>query len=165
MKRNKITEFFRREYGGLVSYVRRRIDDAADRDAEDIVQDVMTNIFNQADITIPIDNLSAYVYRSLKNRIIDAFRRKKDVVSISEMMLDVTADTASEAEKNDLYRRLYEAIGALNPQDQAVVIAVEIEGRSFRRLSEEWGEPVGTLLARKSRAIKKIRKMLVDWEN
>jgi RNA polymerase sigma factor (sigma-70 family) len=165
MKRIKITEFFRQEYGKLVSYVRRRIDDAADRDAEDIVQDVMTNIFDHADITIPIDNLSAYVYRSLKNKVVDAFRRKKDVVSLPEMLQDMTADTATEAEKSECYRRLYEAIGALNPQDQAVVIAVEMEGRSFRRLSEEWGEPVGTLLARKSRAIKKVRNMLADWEN
>jgi DNA-directed RNA polymerase specialized sigma24 family protein len=40
-----------------------------------------------------------------------------------------------------------------------------MEGRSFRQLSEEWGVPVGTLLARKSRALKKIKKMLDDWEN
>jgi RNA polymerase sigma factor (sigma-70 family) len=177
MKRHKITEFFRQEYSKLVSYVRRWIDDTADRDAEDIVQEVFVNLFDHADVSIPIENLSAYIYRSLKNRIVDAFRRRKDTVSLesevsvgnnlslADLLHYAANDTASEAEKNERYTLLYGAIAALNPQDQAVIDATEMEGRSFRQLSEEWGVPVGTLLARKSRALKKIRKMLEDWEN
>jgi len=177
MKRHKITEFFRQEYSKLVSYVRRWIDDTADRDAEDIVQEVFVSIFDHADVSIPIENLSAYIYRSLKNKIVDAFRRRKDMVSLesdvsmgnnlslADLLHDAVNDTASEAEKNERYTLLYGAIAALNPQDQAVIAATEMEGRSFRQLSEEWGVPVGTLLARKSRALKKIRKLLDDWEN
>ena len=177
MKRNKITEFFRQEYGKLVSYVRQWIDDTADRDAEDIVQDVFVNIYDHADVSIPIENLSAYVFRSLKNRIVDVFRRKKETVSmesgvshrnhlsLADLLVDVDNDPVSVAEKNERYTILYGAITALNPQDQAVFVATEMEGRSFRQLSDEWGVPVGTLLARKSRALKKIRKVLDDWEN
>ena len=174
MKRHKITEFFRQEYNKLVSYVRRWIDDTADRDAEDIVQEVFVNIFDHADVSIPIENLSAYIYRSLKNRIIDAFRRRRDTVSLestgnnlslADLLHDAANDTAFEAEKNERYTLLYGAIAALNPRDQAVIAATEMDGRSFRQLSEEWGIPVGTLLARKSRALGKIRKMLDDWEN
>ncbi len=177
MKRKTISEFFRTEYSHLVSYVRRWIDDTADRDAEDIVQDVMVNIFDRADVTIPIENLAAYVYRSLKNKITDVFRRKKDIVSLEseisngnhlslkDVLHDEEKDTASEAEKNERYSLLYGAIAALNPQDQAVIVATEMEDCSFRQLSEEWGVPLGTLLARKSRALKKIKKMLNNWEN
>jgi len=39
-------------------------------------------------------------------------------------------------------------------------VATEFDGRSFRELSEEWQVPIGTLLARKSRALQKIRNKL-----
>jgi len=56
---NKVADYFQTEYKKLVRYVRNRIDDAADRDAEDIVQDVVLNIFNKSDISIPSENLTA----------------------------------------------------------------------------------------------------------
>ena len=42
---NRVADFFRTEHKKLVSYVRCRIDDAADRDAEDIVQDVICLLY------------------------------------------------------------------------------------------------------------------------
>jgi len=56
---NRIAEFFRTEYRKWVGYVRRLIDDTAERDAEDVVQDVILHIFDRADIGAPIENLSA----------------------------------------------------------------------------------------------------------
>jgi RNA polymerase sigma factor (sigma-70 family) len=159
----------------LLRYVHWQIDRAADRDAEDIVQDVMLNMFDRADLIIPIENLSAYIYRSLRNRVVDFFRKKKDEISLDEAMAndrgtsltellqDVRADTAAIREREELYERLYEAIGSLNEKDRAVVIATEFDGVSFRRLSEEWDVPMGTLLARKSRALQKIKKELADF--
>jgi DNA-directed RNA polymerase specialized sigma24 family protein len=44
------------------------------------------------------------------------------------------------------------------------LIATELKGKSFRDLSEEWGEPIGTLLSRKSRAVKTLKKLLEDAE-
>ena len=47
---------------------------------------------------------------------------------------------------------------------KAIVIETEFEGRSFRELADEWNIPIGTLLARKSRALQKIRKELEKGE-
>jgi len=41
------------------------------------------------------------------------------------------------------------------------VIATEFDGRSFRELSEAWEIPIGTLLARKSRALRKVKDALI----
>lgn len=175
MKKKKISEFFRMEHEKLVRFVRRRIDRAAERDAEDIVQDVMVNLFDRADLTIPIENLSAYIYRSLRNRVVDFFRKRKDEVSLdaavasehdlslSGLIHDVSSDTAANLEKEELYARLYQEIESLDEKDRAIVIATDFDGVSFRRLSEEWAVPMGTLLARKSRALKKIKKELADF--
>jgi len=177
MKRSKLVEFFQKEYGKLVAFVRKSIDDAADRDAEDVVQDVMVNIFNRADLTIPIENLAAYIYRSLKNRIVDMFRKKQNLVRLEELnnhsnryepaslMSNISTNVNSEAEEKELIGFLYHAIESLTPDERAVIIATEFEGISFRNLSEMWGIPQGTLLNRKSRALTKIREKFNFWFN
>lgn len=171
MRKKNLSEFFLAEREKLVQYARRLIDDAADRDAEDIVQDVIVNLFDKADVTSPIENLAAYVYRSLKNRIVDIFRQSdrthhisldvevidNDGSSLAELIRDARDCVETEEEKMELYEELYEAMDTLNPNEQAVIIATEFQGASFGKLSKEWGVPVGTLLARKSRALKKIK--------
>jgi RNA polymerase sigma factor (sigma-70 family) len=157
---NTIVKFFRTEYKKWVGYVRRLIDDTAERDAEDVVQDVILHIFDRADIGAPIENLSAYIYQSLRNRVVDLLRKRKDMLSLSNMILASSMDTASEFEKRELQEKIYQAMDYLNDEERAVVIATEFDGGSFRELSDAWGVPIGTLLARKSRALKKIRQKL-----
>ena len=170
-KRTSIAEFFAREKSNLVRYVRRMIDDAAERDGEDIIQDVMLSIFERSDITKPIGDLSAYVYRSLYNRVVDGYRKKRRTVSLDapagssegtlgDVLADAGADVHDEVEKKQMLKRMYAAIEELSPPQKSVLIATEFEGRSFRELSEEWGVPLGTLLASKHRAIKKLRSRL-----
>ena len=172
-QRDSIADFFRSERRRLVSYVRKWIDDTAERDGEDIVQDVALNIFNQADVTIPIENLSAYVYRALRNRVIDYLRKRKGHVipleseeigksnmALSALISDLRYNAEKELDKKELHQQVYEAINILNGRQKAVVIETEFEGRTFRELSLRWEVPMGTLLARKSRALKKIKTIL-----
>jgi len=126
------------------------------------VQDVILHIFDRADIGAPIENLSAYIYQSLRNRVVDLLRKKKDILSLSEAILASSMDTADEYEKRELQEKIYQAMDYLNDEERAVVIATEFDGGSFRELSDAWGVPIGTLLARKSRALKKIRQKLTE---
>jgi RNA polymerase sigma factor (sigma-70 family) len=165
-------EFFREEHGRLVGYVRRWLDDAAGEEAEDIVQDVALNVFDRGDITAPIRDLSAYVYRALKNRIVDYLRQRKSPVSLDAprngedgtTLADVLSDRSpalqSGLERRQLHERLYRAIDALKPEDRALIMATDFEGWTFQELADQWDVPLGTLLDRKSRALKKIRKYL-----
>ena len=174
-QRPKLVEFFRSEYGRLVGYVRRMIDDAAERDGEDIVQDVMLNAFNLADLNAPIENVSAYLYQSVRNRVVDYLRKRKSgTVSLEELVLeesdlklgdllyDADNNPVVEFERREMLHFLFEAIDTLNEAQRAVLIETEFEGRTFKELAKEWGVPVGTLLARKSRALAKIRKIFQD---
>ena len=174
-ERSRLAEFFRSEYERLVGYVRKMIDDTAARDGEDIVQEVIMNAFNLADVNAPIENISAYLYQSLRNRVIDYLRKRKmGTVSLEEVVLeasnlrlaDLIYDTRDnpivELEKREMLYLLFEAIEALNEDQKAVLIETEFEGRTFKELAEEWQVPVGTLLARKSRAVANIRKIFQD---
>lgn len=156
----KIVEFFRTEYKKLIRYVQRLIDETAERDAEDIVQDVILNILDGIDVGRSIENLSAYIYQSLRNRVIDLFRKRKDSVSLSDVVLSSADNTVYEVEKKELHEEIFRALDSLNEEERAVVIATEFDEHPFRELSEAWGIPIGTLLARKSRALKKMKQKL-----
>ncbi len=171
-KRNRLAAFFSGEYSRMVAFVRERIDDAAERDGEDIVQDVMERLVHAADFTLPVEDLAAYAYRALRNRIVDALRARRDTVSLDapyagdegatlkDVLRDARYDTAAGIERREIADAVFAAIDSLPEAQRAVIIATEFEGRSFRDVSLEWDTPVGTLLARKSRAVQKVREIL-----
>jgi len=163
-----LTEFFRREGRRLVSFVRGRIEDSAELEAEDLVQDVFAALFERADPLAEVENLSAYVWRSLRNRVIDALRKRRPTVSLDQPLGDedglVLADILAADEPDALEEllaaeelsALVEGLDALDPRERELIRQTEFEGRTFRELSEEWQVPIGTLLSRKSRAIRKL---------
>ncbi len=118
-------------------------------------------MFEQADVADPIADLSAYVFRSLRNRVIDIYRRRR---APTEEMTAEIADLRYEAEealgREEAQDALAEAIEELPPAQRDVLVATELEGRSFKELAEEWQTPIGTLLARKHRAVRALREQL-----
>jgi len=167
-----VARFFANEKENLVRFVRQLIENTAERDGEDLVQDVMLGLFERADVTVPIENLASYVYRSLYNRIVDGYRRRKRLASLDspapqaedstlmESIADTKYDVGGELEKRETIERVYEAIDRLSPRLKSVLIATELEGRTFRELSLEWKVPLGTLLSYKHRAVRAVRAML-----
>jgi RNA polymerase sigma factor (sigma-70 family) len=162
---NRMAEFIRRERNALVGYVRRRIDDAGDQDAEDIVQDVIVNLFDRADPTVPVQNLAAYIYRALRNAIIDRLRKRRETVALTDAAVASGEDPHKRVEQEAMMGLVFEAMDELSAAEKAVILATEFEGRPFKDLAEEWNVPLGTLLARKSRALDKIRKRLTGQFN
>jgi RNA polymerase sigma factor (sigma-70 family) len=140
--------------------------------AEDIVSDVVFGLLRRADVISEIENLTAYVYRSLTNRVTDHRRAHVDELRIDDAEPEETAavelaDERPDPEKSvvqeELRDRLRAAVGELAPAERAVWLATEVEGRSFKELAEDWDEPIGTLLSRKSRAAAKLRQSLSDY--
>lgn len=174
--KNRIFSFFAAENRRFLSYVRRKLDDISQMDAEDIVEEVMLALIGKSEDEQEVTNLAAYIYRSLNNRIVDYQRAKARTVSLQRFtdeeeensLLDLVADDSvnvlGEVEKKELLHRLAEAISRLEPRQRAVLIATEMEGKTFRELSEMWNEPIGTLLSRKSRAVKALKEMLADFQ-
>lgn len=170
--RKRLAEAFVRERTRFLRFVQKQLFDQDATAAEDIVSDVLFSLLRRADVIGEIENLTAYVYRSLANRITDHRRAQVPEVRIDNTeqeepaaveLLDQGAGPEQALEQQELRDRLRTAIGLLAPAERAVWLATEIEGRSFRDLAEEWDEPVGTLLSRKSRAAAKLRQLLSDY--
>ncbi|NTV74284.1 MAG: sigma-70 family RNA polymerase sigma factor [Holophaga sp.] len=166
---------FEREKARFLGFVRRQLDGFSDMDAEDILADVTYRMFSRADLVEEVENLTAYIYRALANRIADHRRKDRPVVSLDHGGEgDWTSPPALQPEHDgpdpeqvyhqaQLREQLRVAIGRLGPRERQVWVAIEIDGRSFRELAQAWDEPIGTLLSRKSRATAKLRELLSDY--
>jgi RNA polymerase sigma factor (sigma-70 family) len=160
-QKKRIAAFIASEWHRLVGSVRAWIDDAADRDAEDVVQDVLESLFEKADLIEPIADLSAYLYRSLRNRVIDLYRAKRPVTAeLAEEISDSRYEAGEELDRAEARETMFAVIDALPDAQREVLVATEMEGRSYRELAAEWDTPIGTLLARKHRAVRSLRKSL-----
>ena len=152
--------FFDDEYHSLKAYAKSRIDDTADRDAEDIVQEVALKLFLRAEGLSPIDNIAGFVYSSIRNKIIDLMRKKKKETSLEAEMENRLSEfselfygEAENAYSEEMEVELKKAIVRLKPLYKEVIIAIDFEGYNFRELSEETGVPKGTLMSRRHRAL------------
>jgi RNA polymerase sigma-70 factor (ECF subfamily) len=168
---NRIREFLKNEYSRMTHYVRGIIADASDRDSEDIVNDVVTRLFEKADITAPIEDVASYIYISLRNSVIDILRRRK-TVAVSIDAMDYGAVSSGDAhwepekmyEKDELAKVLHDAVQALPRELGDVFMMHEVEGMSFREISAVTGIPLGTLTARKAHAVSILRNALKDYK-
>ena len=172
---NHLYAFFLKESKKLQQYLLRKSNRIHEMDAEDIVDDVMLQLLSVIGMRGPIQNLPAYVYRALQNRLIDTFRQNDHFVPNSTSLpggetltlldqLKDKQDVLSEIEHKVLVKRLYAAIELLEPKQRAIFIATELDGKTFKELSESWNEPIGTLLSRKSRAMKALQVHLKDLD-
>ncbi len=163
-QRKRLADLVVAEWHRLVGYVRGRIADASDRDAEDVVQDVLESVFSSDVVSEPVVDLSAYLYRALRNRAIDLYRRPKRTAGLPEELVDERMDVAAALERKEDMEAMLDAIEELPEAQREVLVATELEGRSFKELSAAWGVPLGTLLARKHRAIRALREMLTGGD-
>jgi RNA polymerase sigma factor (sigma-70 family) len=179
-ERSRLFQFFDAEGDKLLRYVHARARRIGDMDAEDIVGEVMLSLLGRMDKGGPVENIAAYAYRSVRNKIadygreqsrtvpLDGYSDEDEAFSLREMLSDGSQDIPSRLEHKELMRAMIACMDRLDGKQRAVLIATELHGRSFRELSHAWNEPVGTLLARKSRAVKAMRDMLRDnglWTN
>lgn len=174
--RGWLFEFFIAEGKKFKRYVQNKIQGATEMDAEDIVSDVMLKMISRSDELFSVENIAAYAYRSLRNKIIDYAREPKNVslqsqidedeeLSFMDILADQNFDVSKEAQKKEFVKRLHEALESIHPLQRSVFIATEIHGLSFKELSERLQTPIGTLLSRKSRAVKALQEKLKDFKN
>ncbi|WP_238857949.1 RNA polymerase sigma factor [Poritiphilus flavus] len=168
----KLAQFFQTEYGALRAYVNSRIADSTDRDAEDIIQDVALKLFSRVDHITPINNIAAFVYSSVRNKIIDVMRAKKARVDLDEEFRKRLAEFAgllqdhTEMEYTETVKAsLKEAIRNLKPIYRDVILAIDFEGLTYKEFSLETGISAGTLMSRRHRALSILFKELQKTEN
>ena len=173
MKDDDFRSFVADQRQRFVAYVRSLMTETAELDAEDIVHDVFVKLIERKETALSVDNLVAYVYRSLKNRVIDLARTKKPTVSIDaqigdsagtfvELLKDAAPGALEMLQSIEGRRALFEALERLSEMERRVIIAHEFEGIPFKALAGELGVPLNTLLSHKARGLRKLSRYLTN---
>ena len=170
----QISEIVAKERSRLRNFVRKRVPDPSD--AEDIVQDVFYELVEANRLLMPIGQVTAWLFRVARNRIIDLFRKKKPELFSDQAveddageMLEIedllpSPDEGPEALyfRSALLDELELVLNELPREQREVFVAHELEGRSFREMAAETGVSVNTLLSRKRYAVLHLRERLQD---
>lgn len=168
----RISKVVAEEGSRLRNFIRRRVPNPAD--VEDILQEVFYELVEANRLLMPIEHVTGWLFRVARNRITDLFRKKKpesftdatvedeegELLNIEDLL--PSADEGPEAAyvRKTVLEELAQVLAELPPELREVFVAHELEGRSFKELSEETGIGVNTLLSRKHYAVTYLRERL-----
>lgn len=158
----------------LFDFIRARVRETAD--AEDILQDVFTELTTSYRILQPVEQMAGWLFRVARNKITDRYRKHKpllyddlqvhrddfsDQPSFIEELLGAGEDAGFMKKDNDLIREtLMKVLSELPSEQRDVFIRHELEQQSFKEISQATGVAMNTLLSRKHYAVKYIRKRM-----
>jgi RNA polymerase sigma factor (sigma-70 family) len=167
----RIGEVIQREGRKLLRFIRRRVKDQTD--AEDILQEVFYELTEAYRLMKPIEEAGAWLYRVARNRIIDRFRKKQpepfgaavpdgedEGLRWEDLLPSPDAGPEAAYARAVLLDELAAALEELPEEQREVLLAHEMEGRSFKQIAGETGVSVNTLLSRKRYAVLHLRRRL-----
>jgi RNA polymerase sigma factor (sigma-70 family) len=155
---------FEREKNKLLNFVAKNISDF--NEAEDITQDVFSQFYETYDVMKPIENTSAWLFKMAKNKIVDLFRKRKTRQNYIEASSELSRSESSPEDtqwSKAMMNTLIEALETIPEEQSEVFIMTELEGLSFKQISEKTGEKVNTLISRKRYAVLQLREQLSDF--
>lgn len=167
-----LTDAIRRERVRLGHFIRKQVPNPAE--AEDILQDVLTQLTEAWRLPEPIEQVGAWLFRVARSRIIDRFRKHREL-PLPEIATDENDDEAhwltqalpthdggpEAAHMRRIWLEAIEAaLEALPPGPRETFIAHEIEGQSFKDMARQSGVPLNTLLSWKRQAVLHLRERL-----
>lgn len=159
----------------LFSFIRRRVKN--DEDAEDILQDVWYQLSSIID-TEPIVQMSSWLYRVSKNRIVDKQRKQKpqsledlayedeegETVFPEALLLDGTGPDM-ELERTYLKELFFAALEELPEKQREVFVLNEMEDLTLQEIADRTGESIKTIISRKRYAVAQLRQRLQEIYN
>jgi len=167
-----IEQALERDEPRLRNYIRKHVVDLAT--AEDILQEVFVELVEAYRLVKPIEQVTGWLFRVAKNRIIDRFRGRKleslsqakygddddEAVSLEDLLPAPDRGPEAAYVRSVLLDEIDAALQEMPPEQRSVFIAHEWEGYSFKELSAETGVSVNTLLSRKRYAVLHLRRRL-----
>lgn len=164
MKNSELLEgAYRSEKKHLLNWLTSRV---GIDEAEDILHDVFLRTAVNLDTSQAIVNLQSWLWQSVRNMLIDRWRKKRyersmaEEDSIERIIDDMRKSTEDEFEQRELLKAFKKAVQKLSPEQKEVITAQLINGETFAELSARTGVSINTLAARKRYALAAVRRIL-----
>lgn len=143
-------------------------------DAEEVLQQLLTKLYQKLDELEQIDSLRPWLMRSLYNLYVDSYRKQQRmfaVISPDEIPANIETEDRTpyeEVELDDQQRLIVDALQQINEEQRIVIMLHDVEGYTLVEISDILQTPVGTLKSRLHRGRNTLRELadkeLVDKE-
>lgn len=147
----------------LISFASSILNDTDE--AEDVVSEVILKVWTMGGALNYIDNLTLYLFKSIKNKSIDCLRKKKLVcINILEGDLKNEIEDSSQPETQYLYTELNDfiqkVVSGLPIQCQLVFKLIKDQGFSYKEVMDIMQIKQNTIETHMRIALRKIRQSL-----
>ena len=172
-EKHNISEIIK-DYGSrLQGFIRKRV--SSSEDADDILQDVYYQLVDADRLLKPIDQMAAWLFTVARNKITDLYRKKKTeslpennsesedeniFAGFKDLMFDNGSTPETEYLRSLVWVELERALTELPEEQRLVFEMTELQGMSFKEISEKTGVTVNTLISRKRYAVLYLREEL-----
>ena len=136
-------EYKDRLFGYAVSMVSNRTV------AEDVVHSVFRKILNKGKIP---ENLKAYIYRSIRNEVIDIWRKPRFLSQEEIIFEEGYYENNDKAEETNYYLKRLEL------KEKEIIILKIYNDMTFAEIAEVLKESINTVSSRYRRGLEKLRK-------
>lgn len=143
-------------------------------DALDVAQDAMLRFFTHLDRFDPRRPVRPWLFRIVRNRVLDLFRRRKvrkhdsiDAAADDEdrpdlQLIDDTMDPEGDARDAQLRRQIFAALGELTHNQREILVLRDYQDLAYAEIAETLEIPIGTVMSRLHGARKRLRQVLGD---
>ena len=163
------SELYLMYYPKLVRFAKEFV--VLEEDAENITQDVFTDLWERRDAIDHIENVNAYLFRLVRNRCLDYLKHKvfeqkyaENVQASFEIELKLQSldrfDVSDISEGNEMERLVRDAINSLPKRCRDIFLLSRMKGLKYREISEKLGISVNTVECQMGIALKKLRVKL-----
>lgn len=132
--------------------------------AADITQDVLARSIASGALD-QVDNISAWLYRSARNAVIDHYRTRRtfDPDSMLETWPAPEADVAlPNPATRELARCLQPMLRGLQPAARDALTRVDLDGQTHQQAADQLGLSVSGMKSRVQRARRELRERLTE---
>lgn len=144
-------------------------------DASELAQETFIRVFKSIGKFKEESLFSTWIYRIATNICLDELRKRKGKKEISldediklengevsRQIEDTGPSPEAVAERNELRRKVNDAIGLLTEEHRLVIIMRDIQGFSYEEIAKITGCPEGTVKSRINRARQSLKQLLKD---
>ncbi len=141
----------------LFSFIQSKV--TTTEDAEDILNDVFEKLTKTVGENAAPDNLSSWLYRVTKNRVVDYYRSKRSFEQLPEDTLAKSEDTNTIKQ---LSKCMLPMIQALPEIYQHPLMLSEIEGKKYKEVAAELDLSMSAVKSRILRGREKLHESMIS---
>lgn len=142
-------------------------------DAMDVVQDALVRFLTTIHRFDPKRPVRPWLYRIVRNRVIDLARRRRvrkhDSIddrdpegNLRLVLPDPSIDLERDAGQSQLRALLFQALGELSSKQREIIVMRDYQDLSYKEIASTLDIPIGTVMSRLHGARKRLRDVLQD---